>query len=268
LSFCRHRRSLPEARRAPIEDASPVSRHHPSLRIFAGASALVLVAGALAGAPPASAAPAGESIRGRGIVAGAALYLFGEVRACGEAPSLPAAQIYVSTDEGATWVKRGPALTGSEILFARADGAALWAAGLHTAEGPAIDPFFLVPTPGPAPFAWNVRTIYQGPAELRSAWRDARDGLHAWLRPTDAHGERSQRAPLFYRSGDGGRSWSRDARSREGRPGPARELSPIAARSGRWRIEDRADGGFDVERLDAAGWRVIREFPWTACPGR
>jgi len=132
---------------------------------------------------------------------------------------------------------------------------------VHTAEGPAIDPFFLVPARGAAPFVWAVRTILDGPAELLAAAGDGSAGLYAWVRPTDPHGNRRRRAIVLYRSRDGGRRWSPEAD--EGIPG---RLPRITARSGRWRIVDRPDGGFDVQRLDARGWAVIRQFPWSACP--
>ena len=220
------------------------------------------MAGALAPAALASASGPGESLRGRGIVAGTALYLFGEVHACGEAPALPAAQIYVSTDQGATWEKRGPALAGSELLFAREDRGTLWAAGEHTAEGPAIDPFYLVPTSRPAAFTWTVRTIREGPAELLGA-SGGRRALSASLRPTDAHGGPLPGGAVRYRSRDGGRSWRRE----DGASGPP-SLARITTRSGRWRIVDRRDGGFDVQRAAARGWALGKEFPWAACPAR
>lgn len=211
-------------------------------------------------------AAATESIRGRGLVAGAALYLFADVHTCGEEQSLPAAQIYVSTDDGKTWGKRGPSLTGSEFQYAQVDGGALWAAGLHTAEGPAIDPFVLVPTAGAVPFAWTVRTIREGPAELMEVARAGPPDLYAWVRPTDAQGDRPRKASLLYASHDRGLSWSAAKNVPAKHRSALQKLSRITTRSGPWRIVDRQDGGFDLQRLEAAGWKVVRQFPWAACP--
>jgi len=167
-----------------------------------------------------------ESIRGRGLVAGETLFLVGEVRRCGgaEEQTLPEAQIFVSTDAGKTWQKRGPALSGSEIMFARLNGQTLWAAGEHTAEGPAIDPFVLVPGQGATP-DWASRLIFDGTAELVGVAVAGSQDLTAQVRKTDAHGEHVSPTEQLV-SHDAGLSWS----PRKGAKGGAtQKLSRVSA---------------------------------------
>src|SRR2546423_809622 len=104
---------------------------------------LLAVFAALSGAARAEAI---ERIRGRGILEKGALILFADVHGCGPEQALPVAQIFVSTDGGQTWVKRGPAIPGSEFEYVQAASDGVWIAGLHTAEGPGIDPFLLAPS--------------------------------------------------------------------------------------------------------------------------
>jgi len=59
-------------------------------------------------------------------------------------------------------------------------------AGLHTAEGPGIDPFLLVPTDA-ASSDWRLRTISEGPAELRGLARAGVSAIFAWIHRVDIH---------------------------------------------------------------------------------
>jgi hypothetical protein len=208
-----------------------------------------------------------ESLRGRGIFSGeangSALYLFAEVHRCGPEQVLPVAQILVSTDGGTTWQKRGPALEGSELQFVQNTRDGLLVAGLHTAEGPGIDPFLLVP--GSKRFEWEVHGIFEGPSELVGVAQTSATDLLAWIRPVDAAGEGPRRAIVMYRSTDGGRLWSRAGSSAEGARGPFKKFGRLTARSGAWRIVDRRDGGFDVRHHESAGWRTVKAFPWSTC---
>lgn len=220
---------------------------------FRRAAALaVWLGGGAAGAAPA----APESIRGRGLVAGQVLFLFGEVHRCGGEQTLPEAQSFVSTDGGQSWQKRGPALSGSEILFARAAGQELLAAGEHTAEGPATDPF-VIGADGQA------HTIADGPGELLGVTASGQE-LTARVRASGAHGQRKPAAKQTYVSHDGGRTWSAAAAGARIPGGSA--LPRVSSHSGGWRLVDRKDGGFELQKRDGRAWTTVRPFPWTACP--
>jgi hypothetical protein len=206
-------------------------------------------------AGPARAA-AGESVRGRGLVAGQALFLFAEVRPCAGEAQLPVAQMLMSADGGASWQKRGPALSGSEFLFARTSGGSIWAAGEHTAEGGAVDPFLVTPDGA-------VHVIAEGPGELVDVAAGTGDELTAHVRRTGPHGEKQPGGSRVYVSHDGGRTWSpAGARDRAG----AQKFARVTARSGNWRLLDRADGGFDIQKRGGATWSTVKPFPWTRCP--
>jgi hypothetical protein len=224
----------------------------PTFRRIVTAACLWLAA---AGAASASAA-AQEAIRGRALVAGQALFLFAEIHLCGGDPQLPFAQVLVSADAGATWQKRGPALPGSEFLFARAAGDSVWAAGEHTAEGGAVDPFLVTPD-------GTAHVIAEGPGELADVAAGTGDVLTARVRRTGPHGEKAPGGTQLYVSHDGGRSWSpAGARDRAG----GQRFARVTARSGNWRLQDRADGGFDVQKRGGGGWSTVKPFPWTPCP--
>jgi hypothetical protein len=208
----------------------------------------------------------GESVSAKGILAhnGAAI-LFAEIRHCSAEPQLPAAQIFVSTDDGKSWSKRGPEIDGSEFEYAYKTGAALWIVGLHTAEGPGIDPFILVPAP--SPFTWERHAIYDGPAELKAVRFGGRGHLSALVRHINVHDENGGGPIYRHESVDGGRSWKSEGRAKAALSSAGKNFAKITKRDSDWRIRDRADGGFDVQhRLGRqAAWRTMSEFPWQAC---
>jgi hypothetical protein len=208
-----------------------------------------------AAAQAAAAAPV-EAIRGRGLAAGQALFLFAEVHPCAAEAQLPLAQIFTSADGGATWHKHGPALSGSEFLFARAAGGAIWAAGEHTAEGGAVDPFVVTPD-------GTAHVIAEGPGELVDVAAGSGDELTARVRRTGPHGEKAPGGTQLHVSHDGGRSWSRAG---AGDHAAGRKFARVTARSGDWRLADRADGGFDVQKRAGGAWSTVKPFPWTRCP--
>jgi BNR/Asp-box repeat len=243
-----------------------------TFRRTAAAAWLWVAATALPG--PARAEPV-ESIRARGLVAGPlpnpppkgegiteTLFLIGEVHRCGGEQTLPEAQIFVSSDGGKSWQKRGPALAGSEILFARAADHTLWAAGEHTAEGPATDPFVLVPAQAATP-DWTARSITAGTAQLLGVGVAGAQDLTARVRATGPHGEKTGAGTQDYVSHDGGLSWSRQ---KAAAAGPSHPLPRVSMRSGAWRLVDRKDGGFDVQKRAGGGWTTVTPFPWNHCP--
>jgi hypothetical protein len=204
-----------------------------------------------------------ERIRGRGLLEDHALILLADVHGCGPEKQLPVAQIFVSTDEGKTWVKRGPAIPGSEFEYTLAAPDGMWIAGLHTAEGPGVDPFFLAPT-GKGALDWQVRPITEGPAELRGLGRVAPKEFIAWVRPVDVHEGSPPKSDVLWRSLDGGDTWKADAAPGR-KPPAAKEFHPINMYSGAHRLVDRKDGGFDVQRHGPRGWQPVKAFPWAAC---
>jgi hypothetical protein len=242
---------------------------------------------AAAGARPAPV----ESIRARGLLAFDTLYLFGEVHRCGaDDRALPEAQIFISTDGGKSWHKRGPAIPGSQILFAGPQDRTIWAAGEHTAEGPATDPFVLAPRKAAeeARPDWAPRTVAEGPGELievampnmakmvpvargkevtspEAARPDTKEVI-ARVRPTGPHGERRPGPDREYVSHDAGGTWSLALPGELGQKAGWFDLPPISMHSGPWRLVDRPDGGFDVQMHSAAGFSTVSSFPWTPCP--
>lgn len=232
-------------------------------RLWASRSACIALVLALAAVRPARGAGS-ESIRGRGIFERGSLYLFADVHGCGAEPSLPAAQIFVSDDGGKTWSKRGPAMLGSELEYVQASADGVWVAGLHTAEGPGIDPFLLVPTDA-ASSDWRLRTISEGPAQLRGVARAGASALFAWIRQVDIHGKPIAKRDVTFHSDDRGETWqAHDERA----PSPhsrMQHFARIGTRSGNWRIVDRKDGGFDLQHRKTHGWQAVKEFPWTTC---
>src|SRR6185503_5956205 len=145
---------------------------------------------------------------------GRTLYLFADVHGCGAEPSLPAAQIFVSSDGGRTWTKRGPAVLGSDLEYVQASADGVWVGGLHTAEGPGIDPFLLVPTDA-ASSDWRLRTISEGPAELRGLARAGVSAIFAWIHRVDIHDKPIAKPDVTFHSDDRGDTWkAQDERAR------------------------------------------------------
>ena len=203
-----------------------------------------------------------ESVVARGVLAGSAgvVALFTEVHPCTVERTLPSAQVFVSTDAGKTFSKRGPALEGSAFEFAQAaaDGQ-LWVVGLYTAEGPGIDPFVLVPAAGAENLA--VRPVREGPSELMNAARLRSGELLVWLRDIDGPGVGPASGKHIYKSVDQGVTWHESPRL------PASSLmhfSKLGNRSGHWRIVERPDGGFEVQHLTKT-WQSVTSFPWKSC---
>lgn len=251
---------MPEPNARPGKSSVGSLSRETRLPISRGAAWAVLALCALAGG--ASAEPR-ETIEAHGLLAGDTLLLFAVVKTCGPEQGPPMAQIFASTDEGKTWVKRGPALEGSEFQYAAAGPDGVWVAGLHTAEGPGIDPFVLAPEAAPAT-GWTVRRIYEGPAELLAVARTRPGQLSALVKHIDIHDERWRGPRYLHRSEDDGRTWKAVGPTKATAPARGR-FGKIGKRTPQWRITDRRDGGFDVQRRVGKLWQTTAEFPWRAC---
>jgi hypothetical protein len=232
-----------------------------SLRRYAVAAFLVLAGAASA----AQAAADRELVRAQGILArGDAVVLFTQVSQCATVsePAVPAAQIFVSTDGGKTWSKKGPALEGKEFQYVYDTAAGLWVAGMHTLEGPA-DPFLLVPSK--APFEWNIHVIYEGSAALgRLAFGENRE-LLARIIHVDLVNDRER--GYLHASSDGGRSWRMVGRAKRDYPKGLREFAEIAKQTAKWRVVDGDDGGSRIEHRAGKRepWRTVSEFVAPSC---
>jgi hypothetical protein len=218
--------------------------------------------------PLAGAAAQQENVDGKGILAyGDAVFLFADVESCGSEPELPAAQIFVSTDAAKTWQKHGPALEGSEFEFFHATWAGVWLAGIHTAEGPGIDPFILVPSE--APHEWMRYTIYEGPAALLGVTLEKGGTLLAWVRHIDVHQPQWPGVLYLHRSTDGGRSWKTSGPVKAVSSQSGAKFERIGRRSGAWRLSVLEDGGFSIQHRNntKGGWEDRSRFPRHDCGG-
>ena len=198
------------------------------------------------------------------MVAGKTLLLITRVHRCTADQSLPVAQIFTSSDGGGSWLKHGPALEGSEIDYAYSDSnGGVWLAGLHTAEGPGLDPFLLVPEVNA--LEWSLHTIYDGPAELRGMAAEEHGRLSAWIRHVDLS-DADWGGPIYrHVSVDGGRTWTVAGRSKGPAASKPGRFVQVGMRSGSWRVSERGDGGFEVQRRSGGAWETVSRFPWHDC---
>jgi photosystem II stability/assembly factor-like uncharacterized protein len=201
---------------------------------------------------------------------GNAVILFTKVSAldCME-PQADAAQIFVSTDQGKTWTKRGPAIDGSEFQYVLGTGGKLWVVGIHIAEGPAIDPFILAPVG--AAYAWRLRRIYSDPSWLQGVAFRGKSTLIAWVSHVSLEAEDWTTGPTYaYESVNGGVSWKRTHRVKSvpKREPSLRFFQKISKQSGDWMTVDLDEGGFVVKHRDGpkAPWKTVSEFHTPDCP--
>jgi hypothetical protein len=226
------------------------------------AAALFLVAAA---GSAAHGSPETDLVRATGILAlGDAVILFTQVSPCAKAsePVLPAAQMFVSIDGGRTWSKKGPELEGDEFQYVYDTGAALWVAGMHTAEGPA-DPFILVP--GTASFEWEAHAIYEGSAALGQLAFGGNGELLARIIHVDLVSDKGR--VYLHASSDGGRSWRIIGRTKSDYPKGARRFAEIRKQTAQWRIAVREDSQFAIEHRAGTQqpWQTASEFPLPDC---
>jgi hypothetical protein len=232
-----------------------ISRH----RVFVFATILIGVS--------ASVGLSQENFAGKGILAiGNNVLLFTTVRVCSAEPQLPSAQMLVSTDGGRSWHKRGPRLEGSEFEFVYQRRGQVWIAGLHTAEGPGIDPFVLVPSRRQQRFSWRKYIIHEGPSDLEGIAFGKKAELSALVSHIDMRNEDWKGVLYLHRSSNGGTSWRLVGRAVGARRQRGTPFERIAKENRAWRIVDQDDGGFVVQHRGAhESWLTASRFPLKPC---
>jgi hypothetical protein len=210
-----------------------------------------------------------ENVNPNGIlVLNDVLVLFATVQkvpSCSVQSQPAAAQIYVSTNAGKTWTKRGPELEGSQFEYAYESGGKLWVAGEHTAEGPSIDPFVLVP--GEAPSEWVLHTIYKGPSELEGVAFQENGELVAWVRHVNINADNLPGTTYIHKSSDGGRTWKTVGQVKGLSNQPGRRFRKIEKQSATWQVVDQGDRGFIVQQRqgEQTAWKTVSQFPLYSC---
>lgn len=201
----------------------------------------------------------GVLLRGKTVV------LFGRVSTCAAEGQIPAAQVFISLNDGKTWDRRGPLIEGSTFEYVLDDGITLRVAGSHTAEGPEIDPFLLMSTGDLS--EWKLHKIYRGPSELRSVALNDNGQLVAWIKHIDPHRERWEGPTYAYESRDNGATWGVLGPVPKGTTTPAgRVFSKIEKEDRGWRVVDMEGGGFEVQHLEVDhSWKTAHKFPLQMC---
>jgi len=209
------------------------------------------------------AAAGNENVSGKGIVVqGDVVVFFAEVRDCGS--EISSAQVFVSSDGGKSWQKRGPSLEGSEFDFFHPAANGLWLAGIHIAEGPGIDPFIWIP--GEKPYEWVQSTIYEGPASLEDIARLPDGSLLAWVRHIDIHRPEWPGALYVHRSVDSGRSWKVSAPGKPMSRNSGTKFRRIGTHSKNWRFVDGTNGVSIQHRKDNnGGWEDVSQISPQEC---
>lgn len=232
-------------------------------RGFPGRQALALLLG-LASVQPAQA----QFPPDLGLwVEGDKIFLLTNSLSCGYAAA-DAAQLLVSTDGGHSWKRRGPRLPGYAFLFMYVTNGKAWIAGEHTAEGPGIDPFVLVPSA--AGDAWHMRTIYQGEAELLRVAIGGDEELTAWIQHLHLSGLKGDWVgPVYlHRSRDGGETWKELGLARKQRVQGGAEFKSLSTlKDPLWRAISYQSKGFKLQHRETAdgAWKTVSRFPALNC---
>ncbi len=187
-----------------------------------------------------------------------------KVLSCSAQSQIPAVQIFISTDRGKTWTKRGPELEGSQFQYVYENEGRLWVAGEHTAEGPGSDPFVLVPQS--AGLGWDLHYVYEGAAELESIAMVDAQHIVAWVRHLKLTGEGWVGPEYVHTSEDGGRTRRTLGRHRKRSDQPGQRFREIEKRSATWRVVDQREIGIIVQQQrERATWETVSQFPVHLC---
>jgi hypothetical protein len=117
-----------------------------------------------------------------------------------------AAGIVFSSDHGKSWRSVQEPIDGSTFEFVSDPRESdVWIAGFQYVEGPASDPFVLVPRRGE--LGWEVHHIYQGAAELDGITLVDPQHLVAWVRHLKLTDKGWVGPEYVHSSADGGRTW-------------------------------------------------------------
>jgi hypothetical protein len=178
-------------------------------------------------------------------------------------------EVLLSSDRGKSWRSVLKDARRSNLLYvsdpAKGD---LWFAGYDYEEGPASDPFVLVPRSGAE--GWEIHRIYDGAAELDGVAQPDRQHLVAWLRHLKLTDKGWIGPEYVHTSVDGGRTWKQVglAANYHG-PKKGTGFTKMQKQAGNWRLRDFEEkpGGFVVERRSDTGgtWSTTAAFPARPC---
>lgn len=178
-------------------------------------------------------------------------------------------EVLLSSDRGKSWRSVLKDARRSNLLYvsdpAKDD---LWFAGHEYEEGPASDPFVLVPRTGAE--GWEIHRIYDGAAELDGVAQTDPQHLVAWVRHLRLTDKGWVGPEYVHDSADGGRTWKQIGLAADYH-GPRRGagFTKIQKKADNWRLQDIEEkpGGFIVERSSDKGrtWGTIATFPMRPC---
>jgi hypothetical protein len=176
------------------------------------------------------------------------------------------AVLFVSTDAGRTWKRRGPWLEGYKFTFLYEKDGRVWITGEHTAEGPNMDPFIFVPTE--TGDNWQLHRIYEGPATIERIARGSNDELIAWIMEI-APSLLTEGPVYIHHSLDGGKTWKKLGLARGRKVAVGAEFRQITTHMmALCRVINLPQGGFVVQHRDSESlpWETVSRFsPWR-CP--
>ncbi len=188
---------------------------------------------------------------------------------CRGKESEESAQILLSSDRGKSWRSVLKDARRSNLLYvSEPEKSDPWFAGYDYEEGPASDPFVLVPRSGAE--GWELHRIYEGAAELDSIAQMDRGHFVAWVRHLKLTDKGWTGTEYVHSSEDGGRTWRQIGVAAKYR-GPQKDsgFARIQKQENNWRVRDIEDktGGFVVDHSSDGGtsWSSVATFPARPC---